>query len=281
MSDSRVIAYYEAKTAAILAKYGPGPRVHFHSGLTDGAPPPGADPAALGAALVAAQEELVRDCAAAWCETSPLGGALLDVGCGLGGPALWFAMQHGARVTALTDVAAHAPVVARFATRAGVGDRVTTWVADAHALAGAPRFDAALAIESSCYLDRNAWFAALARVLRPGARVHVVDCFLGRPESSALFDRYFLCRIGSLASYERAAARAGFALEKSERLNGRAAGFWALSQAFSRARLASCTDPAEDARLRRSIAEHEGFRRAYADGTIDFLRVTFARAAAP
>jgi N-acetyl-gamma-glutamylphosphate reductase len=38
-------------------------------------------------------------------------------------------------------------------------------------------------------------------------------------------------------------------------------------------------DPAERARLLRSIAEHEGFRRAYAEAGVAFLRVSFARAA--
>jgi SAM-dependent methyltransferase len=275
---ARVVAYYEAKTASILAKYGPGPRVHFHSGLADAAPPRDAKPASLRTALVAAQEEVLRDAARVWCDDAALAGDLLDVGCGIGGGALYWAMEHGARVTALTNVAAHVPLVQRFAAQAGVGDRVLACVGDAEALEGPMRFDAAVAIESSCYFDRDAFFASLARVLRPRARVHIVDCFAVRPASAARFDRYFLCRMGSLGDYERAAARAGFALEKSERLNARAAGFWALSQAWSRARLAEPTGANERARLLRSIAEHEGFRRAYTDGGVDFLRVTFARA---
>lgn len=275
---ARVVAYYETKTASILAKYGPGPRVHFHSGLADATQPRDATPEALRAALVASQEEVLRDAARAWCDGAAFRGDLLDVGCGVGGGALFWAMEHGARVTALTNVAAHVPLVRRFAAQAGVADRVAACVGDAESLAGPARFDAAVAIESSCYFDRAAFFASLARVLRSRARVHLVDCFVVRPESAAHFDRYFLCSMGSLESYERAAARAGFALEKSERLNARAAGFWALSQAWSRAHLAETADATERARLLRSIAEHEHFRLAYTDGGVDFLRVTFARA---
>jgi cyclopropane fatty-acyl-phospholipid synthase-like methyltransferase len=187
-------------------------------------------------------------------------------------------MEHGARVTALTNVAAHAPLVDHFAAQTGVADRVEVRVGDVEALAGPPRFDVAVAIESSCYFDRSAFFASLARTLRPRARVHLVDCFVVRPDSAARFDDYFLCRMGSLASYQAAAARAGFVLEKSEALNARAAGFWALSQRWSRAQLDTTADPGERDRLSRSIAEHEEFRRAYADGGVAFLRLTFARA---
>ncbi len=275
---ARVVAYYESKTASILAKYGPGPRVHFHSGLADMMAPRPASLAALRAALVDAQEEVLRDAARAWGSDGALAGDLLDVGCGVGGGSLFWAMEHGAHVTALTNVAAHAPLVQRFAAQAGVAERVVPWVADAQALSGPARFDVAVAIESSCYFDRDAFFASLARVVRPRARVHLIDCFAVRSRSGARFDRYFLCRIGSLASYERAAARAGFALEKSEAAERARRGILgALAGVESRAAGRGCGPGRARRDSLRSIAEHEAFRRAYAEGGVAFLRVTFAR----
>jgi len=43
-------------------------------------------------------------------------------------------------------------------------------------------YDAAIALDSSCYLDRTRWFACLGRVLGRDATVHIVDYFAGRPD---------------------------------------------------------------------------------------------------
>ena len=34
-----IVAYFESKTKPILERYGPGPRVHYHTGLIDDSPP--------------------------------------------------------------------------------------------------------------------------------------------------------------------------------------------------------------------------------------------------
>ena len=38
-SMQQLVAFYERKTQAFLARYGPGPRVHYHTGLVDEPPP--------------------------------------------------------------------------------------------------------------------------------------------------------------------------------------------------------------------------------------------------
>jgi tocopherol O-methyltransferase len=281
----RVRAWYARKTPQILRKYGPGPRVHFHTGLLDPADLAAArrasgDEAALQRALVASQERLLAECARAWDADAHLSGDVLDVGCGLGGGALYWAAEHGARVTALTDVPDHVPWIRRLALRAGVADRVRPRVADACGLAGPDaraRFDAAVAIESSCYLDRPAWFRTLARVLRPGARVFVVDSFRRDPAETDAFDAYWLCRLGTVAAYRDAAAAAGFRLVDATDLTPRAARFWALSRLHTGARLAVEGDAAERARLGRSRAAHARFQRAFETRAIEDRRLAFAR----
>jgi tocopherol O-methyltransferase len=270
-----VTRWYAAKTAGVVEKYGPGPRIHFHSGLVDAPVAEGAPLAALRAALVDSQERLVRECADAWDAKRRLAGRVLDVGCGLGGGAIFLAQEYGARVVAATNVSLHARLVRGFAEQAGVAAQIETRVADACELADPEPFDAVVAIESSCYFDRSRWFARLARLLRGDGRVHVVDCLANDARAASAFDRYFLCRLGTRAEYEAAAAAAGFALAETFVLNERAAAFWELSIAWSRARAAEGGEPGRD--LAASIAAHATFRDAYRGRGVDLARLTFVR----
>ena len=273
VSAPAVLDWYRAKTRSVLEKYGPGPRVHFHVGFAEADAAEADDLAVLRERLVAAQEAVLEESGRAFAALCPWPVArLLDVGCGLGGGSLYWA-ERGARVVALTPVAEHARLVRGFACRQGLADRVTPCVADAHVLPARDAFDAAIAVESSCYLDRPAWFRALRDVLRPGGRVFVIDGFLGDPRVKRAFDAYWRTDLASSAHYLEAAAASGFVLEKQERLNARAAGFWALSQAWTRARLRAC--PQDQARLLRSLEAHARFQEMYASGAVEYLRLAF------
>ncbi len=206
-----VAGYYDAKTASILRKYGPGPRVHFHIGCFAGRPDTGVDADALRRRIRRAQEETVERAALAWDAPRELSGRLLDAGCGLGGGAVWWAQHCPAEVTAATIAGEHVPLVARFAEEAGVGGRVRPVLADACEVAGPEPFDAVVAMESSCYFPRRRWFGHLRRIVRPGGVVCIEDTFLGREECREPFDRYWRTRVGPAAEYVRCAAEAGFA----------------------------------------------------------------------
>ena len=124
-----VSAYYEAKTERLLQRYGPGPRVHYHSGLVDVVPPPGATPATLRSSVHSAQEAMLAELTRA-VGRFPDGGEVLDIGCGLGGGSLYWAMEHRAHVTAVTNVPSHVALVRGFAEVAGVGARVRPILCD-------------------------------------------------------------------------------------------------------------------------------------------------------
>ena len=188
--DLTVARYYDEKSRRIIEKYGPGPRIHFHSGIHARSVPNDAPLDEVRAALVAAQEELVEEVSRRVPAQS-----ILDVGCGLGGAALIFA-KH-ARVTAITIVPSHVEYVRALG--------IDAELRDAHDLVGLAQHDAAVAIESSCYFDRARWFSELRRVLPIGACVHVVDCFVGSPRIAARFDEYWKTNIGTLESYDDAA----------------------------------------------------------------------------
>ena len=207
-----VVAYFDGKTEAILQRYGPGPRVHYHTGLIDNPPSSSASPKALRECLVIGQERMLFHAATSWNASSTLGGDVLDVGCGLGGGAIFWAQEFGARVTALTCVPSHANCVTRFAMEAGVRARVRPIVCDATEMSGENLFDAAVAVDSSGYLPRRAWFRRLAGLLRPTGRVFLIDCFLKSSENEEAFNRHWHTRIGTINEYLAAAQAAGLQL---------------------------------------------------------------------
>lgn len=274
---AQVVAYYAARTPSILRKFGPGPRVHYHTGLWSGPVSPDWTTDGLRRHLVAAQERLLEHVAERWQASAALRGAVLDAGCGLGGGAIFWAQRFGARVTAVTNVPEHLDLLRAFAAQAGVAERIEPLLCDAERVPGAARFDAAVAIEASCYFARQAWFERLSHLLRPQGRIFVVDCFLGRPEAAGFFDGHWRTRIGTLEEYEAAAASAGFRMESIEELNELSSGFWELTLAWTRkvAQERGALEP--DPALERSLRAHELLHRAYLDRGVRHLQLVFGR----
>lgn len=204
-----VVSYFENKTQPILERYGPGPRIHYHTGLVDGPPPKDASIPELRRALVGGQELMLRHAADVWDASDSLSGEILNVGCGLGGGSIFWAEEFGARVTAVTCVPSHADHVARFAAEAGVERRIEPLVCDATEMPGKNRFDAAVAVDSSGYLPRREWLNRMASLLRPQGALFIIDCFLEDPAYANLFDSHWRTKIGTLDEYFAAARDTG------------------------------------------------------------------------
>lgn len=269
--------WYAHKTSRILEKYGPGPRVHYHTGCFSGPPPAAPTTDELRAAMVAAQEDLLRRVTARW--PNAVAGDVLDAGCGLGGTALWLLTEGPAEhVTGVTNCTAHGPLILGFAQEAGVLDRLDVLVGDATELPTDRVFDAAVSVEASCYFDRDAWFAQLSRSLRPGGHVVIIDCFRDDPAVAPGFDAYWRTHIGSFVEYEWAARRHGFSLADQLMLNEACTGFWRLSLAFIERQLQEA-DGGERLRLRRSVKEHRQLLDGFCGGGIGYRAVLFKREA--
>jgi tocopherol O-methyltransferase len=274
-----VVIYYDEKTEAVLERYGPGPRVHYHTGLIDDAQRvDSASTTELRRLLVIAQERMLYHVAKVWDARSTLCGDVLDVGCGLGGGSIFWAQEFGAQVTAVTCVASHVQWVARFAAEAGVGSQVRPTLCDALAVPGESCFDAAVAVDSSCHLPREEWFRRLYTLLRPGGKVFIVDCFLGRPAYASPFDGYWHTRIGSIDEYVGAGRAAGLESELVEDISHRTENFWKMTLALIRAEAKERDeDHARNARRDASLRAHSLIREGLADRGLRYALMSFAK----
>lgn len=108
---------------------------------------------------------------------------VLDVGCGIGTPALHLAATYDAVVTGITISQQGVDLARRKAAASPVGQRVTFLKADAQDNGlPAASFDRAWVMESSHLMpDKPAMIAECARTLAPGGRLVLCDLVHGRP----------------------------------------------------------------------------------------------------
>ena len=159
------------------------------------------------------------------------GSDVVDVGCGYGATARLLARDRGATVTGLTLSAAQAGAAP---AQPGVTLLVRDWLANG---LGDAAYDAVIAIESLSHMtDKPRVFGELARVVRPGGRVVIVDWLAGE-DPSPLERRLLLdpiCREGRLpelhpvSDYERLLRRTGLSLVTVDDLSARAARTWTV-----------------------------------------------------
>ncbi|MEU5424827.1 methyltransferase domain-containing protein [Streptomyces olivoreticuli] len=111
------------------------------------------------------------------------GDRVLDIGCGVGGPAVRLAAATGAEVVGINVSRKQVEKATELAGSAGVSDKVTFQHGDAMALPFEDAsFDAVWLVESVMQMpDRATALAEAARVLRPGGRLTLTDNFEREP----------------------------------------------------------------------------------------------------
>lgn len=150
---------------------------------------------------------------------------VLDVCCGLGGPARYLARKYGAEVVGIDLNKGRAPAAARLTALVGLDARARFVRGDATQLPFADAsFDAAIAQEAFLHIsDKKALFAACRRVLRNGGRLAFTD-WIAFPGLSA-GDRGRLAAgimaqdIRTIDEYRAVLAEAGFQDVRAEDLS--------------------------------------------------------------
>lgn len=100
---------------------------------------------------------------------------VLDVGAGFGGPARQVARVTGCRVVGIDLTPAYVDAAREMSEAAGLADRVEFWCTDVSAF-DRDGFDAAFTMHVQMNVaDKPAFFAEIARRLRPGARLAVYE----------------------------------------------------------------------------------------------------------
>jgi len=165
---------------------------------------------------------------------------LLDIGCGLGGAARYFANEHGCQVSGIDLSLEYVNVANALAARVGLDERVSCEQGSALALPFEPGgFDAACMLHVGMNIeDKAKLFAEVRRVLRPAGRFGIYDVmrlaagdlsypvpWASGPESSFVADAASYRRLLEAAGFEvlKERDRRDFALEVFAQMRARGA----------------------------------------------------------
>lgn len=158
---------------------------------------------------------------------------LLDVGCGIGGPSRFFAVERGCRVTGIDLTEDYVRTADALSRRVGLGGRLSYRLASAVALPFAEgTFDGAYMIHVGMNIeDKPALFAGVHRVLKRGGTFAIFDIMraadgeLAYPVPWAASEETSF--VESAAEYRRGLEAAGFEIVRERDRSGFAGRFFA------------------------------------------------------
>ena len=145
---------------------------------------------------------------------------LLDIGCGIGGPARYFAETHGCRVSGIDLTDEYVRAAQALARRTGLDGAVDYRAGSALALPWPDAtFDAAYMLHVGMNIeDKGALFKEVRRVLKPGGRFGIYDV-MRRADGALTFPAPWAAAaeqsfVDTADTYRRLLKAAGFAIEQ-------------------------------------------------------------------
>ncbi len=210
----------------------------------------------------------------------PKGARALDIGCGLGGSAMWLAEQFECDVTGITI----SPVQARMATAKakarGLSARVHFEVHDANIWRPEPaNVDLIWIMESSEHFrDKAGFFEHCARALRPGG-VLAVCAWLRRdgpqreeeqPLVNTIAEAMLSASLGSLSDYQRWMRDAGLTVTAAEDITRHVERTWSHCSRIGDNPAVRLFLPFTGGPTRRFVRSFPLMKQAYAQGAMAF-----------
>jgi tocopherol O-methyltransferase len=209
----------------------------------------------------------------------PRGARVLDVGCGLGGSALWLARHLGCSVTGITISPGQARMAAERARNEHLADRVGFLILDANRLDLPPEsFEVVWVIECSEHLaDKARFLASCARLLKPGGGLALCAWLAAdRPDAEqarliAEVCRGMLCpALASRHEYTHWMEAAGLAAIDVADITGRVERTWTHCAAIVARPEVRTLLRLVDTRTRDFVQAFGAIRRAYAVGAMAY-----------
>jgi tocopherol O-methyltransferase len=179
------------------------------------------------------------------------GSDVLDIGCGMGASSLHLVRTYGANATGITI----SPVQVEIANKAAAAEQLSVkfLLMDAEAMDFQNRFDLVWCVEAISHFERREeFFAAAAKLLRPGGTFAIIDWFkkddLTPSEIRKFIDPIengMLAKLQVMDAYESLLASNGLKITHREVLNEHCAKTWDL-----------CIDILRDKELWKIAVQH-------------------------
>jgi O-methyltransferase StaMB len=155
----------------------------LHFGYWDRFPDPSAD-SSMEAAMRRLTDQVIQRLGIG------AGDWVLDVGCGIGAPAMQIAHATGAEIVGITVSGDQVEQARKLAEREELAEQVTFHQADAmDPPFDDESFDAVYALESVQHMNRTVALRQMARLVQPGGRIVLTDLFQRSSGRSAIIDR--------------------------------------------------------------------------------------------
>jgi len=210
----------------------------------------------------------------------PRGARVLDIGCGLGGSALWLADRFDCQVTGMTISPVQARMAAAKAKARGLAQRVQFQVQDANQWHPEPAsVDAIWIMESSEHFrDKPQFFERCASALKPGG-VLAVCAWLRRdgplrpdeqPLVNTIAEAMLSASLGSLSDYQGWMRDAGLTVTAAEDITRHVERTWSHCARIGENPIVRFFLPFTGGPTQRFVRSFPLMQQAYAQGAMAF-----------